>query len=397
MIFWIALLVFVSFFSGFVVAVKIALQPERSYQFSQDGQSYEYFDPRLYSEVISLLKKHYVEKDSLNDRELFYGALRGLVAAIGDPYTVFFSPKAHDEFDEELKGSFDGIGAELGIKNNRLTVIAPLANSPAEKAGLRAGDVILSIDGTDTSDLTLDGAVSRIRGKSGTTVKLNVFRDGNGEQTLSISIQRATIVLPTVRLAYEGDVAHLSLYSFNSEAEKQFVQSLRELQDRKISGLIIDLRNNPGGFLDEAVNIASAWLDKGQVVVREVYQADRSANEFPAIGQLQAPRVPTVVLVNEGTASASEILAGALQDYKKATVIGVTTYGKGSVQELKTLPDGSGLKITVSQWLTPLGRFINKHGIDPDIEVKMTAEDYTADRDPQLERALEFIRGQSSL
>lgn len=354
-----------------------------------------YFDEQLYAEVLSTLKETYVERQKIDEKKLFYGALQGLVAAIGDPYTAFFSPAEHQQFNEELKGSFEGIGAELGVKEGRLTVIAPLADSPAEKAGLRAGDVILTIDSKESGSLTLDQAVALIRGKAGTIVILTVYRKDNGNTSETISIRRATIVLPTVKVAVADGIAVINLYNFNNESERQFIKTINDLRTRNIRGLIVDLRNNPGGFLDKSVNIASAWLAKDDLVVREVYYDERLTKDYRAIRQIQAPKVPTVVLVNEGSASASEILAGALQDYAKATIVGSKTYGKGSVQDLKTLRDGSGLKVTISQWITPKGRFINNHGIEPDSTVPMTAEDFRDSRDPQLEKAKQIIQGRT--
>ncbi|MBI4128597.1 MAG: S41 family peptidase [Parcubacteria group bacterium] len=389
-------LLFAAFLVGYLFGSTSVPPRTGKYTVEGDSKNLGYFDEKLYAEVLSALKNNYVEKQKIEDKKLFYGALQGLVAAVGDPYTVFFNPTENRQFNEELKGSFEGIGAELGIKDDRLTVIAPLADSPAQKAGLRAGDLILSIDAKETASLTLDQAVALIRGREGTTVALTVYRRENGNGSLTISIRRATITIPSVRTVVEDGVALISLYNFNNESERQLVRALNDLRDRDLKGLILDLRNNPGGFLDKSVNIASAWLEKDQVVVREHYQDESLNKDYVAIRQITAPAVPTVVLVNEGTASASEILAGALQDYGRASVVGAKTYGKGSVQDLRTLPDGSGLKITISQWVTPNGRLINNQGIVPDVEVKMTAEDFEQNRDPQLEKAKELIREKSA-
>lgn len=394
MLYWVALLLMVAFFSGFVIAVRLIVKTDDgAYTFlSASSKQGMYFDNALYSDVVKLLKQNYVHSEKIDDKELFYGALKGLVAALDDPYTSFFNPVAYEEFDRELQGSFDGIGAELGIKDDRLTIIAPIVGSPAEKAGLRAGDIIVAIDKKDTGGISLDEAVSLIRGKADTTVALTIFHDTNGGPSLDIAVKRATITLPTVKLTVtDNAIAIINLYSFNSESESQMIDTVRSLQDTQVRGIILDLRNNPGGFLDKAVNIASAWLKPGDVVVREVYQNAHTSKEYTAIQQIPVPDVQTIILVNRGSASAAEILAGALQDYGKATLVGETTYGKGSVQELKTLTDGSALKVTVSQWLTPKGRYINDEGIAPDVVVEMTAEDYAINYDPQLEKAKELI------
>lgn len=352
------------------------------------------FNTDLYARVYAAIKDTYVDPRKISDKELFYGALRGMVDALGDPYTVYLDPVTHEEFTEELDGSFDGIGAEIGIKDDRLTIIAPLANSPAQSAGLRPGDIIVAIDEESALGLTLDEAIARIRGTAGTTVALTIFRSGE-EGTKQISITRQKIVIPSAQLLIEDSIAIISLYNFNNESEKQLVQSLMSIGNQEIQGVILDVRNNPGGFLDKAVRITSAWLEPGQVVVREVYRNDSLSTAHEAVRQARAPKVPTIVLVNEGSASASEILAGALQDYGVARLLGTTTYGKGSVQDLMSLPDGSGIKVTIAQWLTPLGRIINETGISPDIEVRMTAEDYANERDPQLERAKQILKGEA--
>ncbi len=354
-----------------------------------------YFDEKLYGRIVEFLKQDYFKRDTLDDKELFYGSLRGLVEAVGDPYTTFFDPKSNKEFTEELNGSFEGIGAELGIRDERLTVIAPIPGSPAEKSGVRAEDVILAIDKKDTRELSLDEAVAAIRGKAGTSVVLTIYRSGmdsSSAMTKDISINRSRIQLPTVTTRVDGTIGVIQLYNFNADSEHQFINGLRELSDKKIDGLILDLRNNPGGFLDKAVSISSAWLDEGQLVVRELFNDRRNTNEYMAARQFRAPDVPTVVLINGGTASAAEILAGALQDHGKATLVGTTSFGKGSVQDIKPLPDGSGLKITVSQWITPNGQYINNVGIEPDVLVEITAQDIENELDPQFQKALELLR-----
>ena len=382
--FWIAILIFAGFFAGVVSGVKLA-NPQ-TYVPENGGQ---YFDAQLYEEVSSVLRETFVDPTRINNKDLFYGALKGMVAAVGDPYTTFFDPQENKEFNDELSGSFGGIGAELGMKNNRLTIIAPLPGSPAERAGLRAGDIIVSIDKTDAAGFSLDEAVAAIRGKRGTSVQLAIYHTESNDLK-TVTIRRDTIVVPTVLVKYTSDLAVMSLYNFNAESEKQFIRGITEIKSHGVRGMILDLRNNPGGFLDKSVQVASAWLQKGVPVVREVAK-EKTTQTYTAVNQIAAPQGPLVILVNEGTASAAEILAGALQDHGKAILIGAKTYGKGSVQEVKELTDGSAVKITISQWVTPNGRLINEVGITPDIIVPMTDADYAAGNDPQLDRAVQYI------
>ncbi len=394
MLFWIAMLLFISFFSGFVIALRVTgVSSNSSVVVAKSLSDVGYFDEKLYTDVWSLLKNNYVDKKKIDDKKLFYGALQGMVAAVGDPYTTFFDPQASKDLNDELQGSFEGIGAEIGMKDNHLTIIAPLPSSPAEKAGLRAGDTILSIDGKDASALTLDEAVSQIRGKANTTVKLSIYHI-DGKAPIDVTVTRQTITVPAVKEEEQDGIAIIHLYKFSADSEHEFISALREASAKPIKGLIVDLRNDPGGFLDQAVLIASAWVDTGQVVVREVYHDERLSKEYDAQPQFAAPKVPTVLLVNEGSASAAEILAGALQDYGKATLVGAKTYGKGSVQDLRSLADGSELKITISQWLTPHGRIINGEGITPDKVVPMTQDDYDKKLDPQLDAAKAIITKQ---
>ena len=394
-LFWMAMLLFVSFFAGFVIALSIVKKSlPVNYDLATETLGREvFFDERLYGAVVDYLKQDYFKRDTLDDKKLFYGALRGVVEAVGDPYTTFFDPQSNKEFAEELNGSFEGIGAELGIRDDRLTVIAPIPGSPAETSGLLAEDVILAIDNKDTRELSLDEAVAAIRGKAGTSVVLTIYRSVQDAPavTKDITILRSRIQLPTVSARVEDSIAIVELYNFNSDSERQFIDAIREFSDKDIRGLILDLRNNPGGYLDKAVSIASAWLDEEQLVVRELFNDTRSTNEYAAIRQFRVPDAPTIVLINGGTASAAEILAGALQDHGKATLVGTTSFGKGSVQDIRSLPDGSGLKITISQWITPNGQYINNVGIEPDVRVESTADDIENGRDPQLQKALELL------
>jgi len=341
----------------------------------------------LFWKVWDLVKKNYVHQP-VADTKLFYGALSGIVSAVEDPYTVFFDPDTAKKFQQELEGAFDGIGAELGIKNRQLTIIAPLPDTPAEKAGLMAGDKILAIDGKDTTNMALDYAVSLIRGQGGTEVTLTIWRD-TWEKPKDFKIKRDRIEVASVKWEMKKDIAYIEINHFNEDTTGKFNQAITELLPKNPKGIILDLRNNPGGFLDTAVEVAGEWIEKNVVVVEQTDDGQKNEERSEGLARLQ--NMETVVLVNEGSASASEIVAGALQDYGKATLVGKKTFGKGSVQNLEALPDGSAVKITVAEWLTPKGRLIDKEGIAPDQEVDLTEEDYNANRDPQLEKALELL------
>lgn len=347
----------------------------------------------LYWDVWNTVKEYYVHPEDITDQELFYGSLEGLVNSTNDPYSTFFAPKAAQQFEQDLQGSFEGIGAEIGIKDGRLTIISPLADSPAQKAGVLAGDRVFFINEFDTTGITIDEAVQRIRGPKDSEVTLTVGREGETE-LIEITIVRGTIDVHSVEwdlIEKDGKkYYHIRLASFNEDTKDELDKALDEILPAQPDGLIVDVRNNPGGFLQVAIDIASLWVENG-IIVSEEFSDDRQ-NSHWARGQAVLQDIPTMVLVNGGSASASEILAGALQDHGEADILGQVTFGKGSVQSLIQLNDGSALKITVAQWLTPEGRQIDKKGVEPDIYVDYTLEDLEADRDPQLERALELIQ-----
>jgi len=342
----------------------------------------------LFWKVWDLVKREYVEQP-VADTKLFYGALSGIVSALEDPYSVFLNPEMTKKFEQELSGAFDGIGAELGIKNKQLTIIAPLPDTPAERAGLRAGDKILAIDGRETTNMSLDYAVSIIRGPKGTEVTLTIWREG-WEKPQDIKITRAKIEIASVKWGMKDEIAYIEINHFNEDTSRRFNQAVVELLTKNPKGLILDLRNNPGGFLDTAVEIGGEWIEKDVIVIEQKQNGEREENKSSGLARLQD--LKTVVLVNEGSASASEILAGALQDYGKAILVAKKTFGKGTVQNLETLPDGSSVKITVAKWLTPKGRLIEGEGITPDEEVDLTVEDYEANRDPQIAKAIEILK-----
>ena len=324
----------------------------------------------------TIQSKHY--EKPVSEKDLFYGALVGMTASLDDPYTVFFDPEISEDFNEQISGTFEGVGIEIGMKDDQLVVIAPLPETPAYKAGVLAGDHITTIDGTDTAGMTLDVAVTMIRGEKGTSVELGMRREGE-EDILPISIVRGTITIESVYWEMlENNVAHISLTDFNENTEKRFELAIREIILEEPVGIILDMRNNPGGFLSTAVNITGYFVPEDEIVLIEDF-GNGNENSYNVEDGSNFIDYPLVVLVNGGTASASEIVAGAIQDHDIGTILGEQTFGKGTVQELKEFADGSSLKITVAEWLTPSGRSTNKEGIAPDIIIEMTPEDVKAE------------------
>jgi carboxyl-terminal processing protease len=396
--FFILLLFGVTYYTGYEngremgdVTASEVLSPEDAIIVNKKGADTT-IDFSLFWKVWELLKDKYVDRTGLDARELFYGAIDGMLAATGDPYTTFFSPEENREFNEDISGVFEGIGAEMGMKDNIITIIAPLEGMPAEKAGLLPGDKIVKIDDVASSGYSLDEAVKRIRGAKGTSVKLTIFREGD-EETRDITVERGIISVKSVRSeTKEGNIAYIRVSRFGEDTDALFTEAVKKAASDQSKGVIIDLRSNPGGFLDTAVEMASFMLPSGQIVVIEEDGAGKR-KELKARGGDILSALPTVVLINEGSASASEILAGALSENRdNVTLIGKKSYGKGSVQELIPVGKDTAVKITVARWLTPEGHQINKAGITPDIEVGMTAEDRENKRDPQLDRALEELK-----
>jgi len=343
----------------------------------------------LFWDAWDLLKKEYVDKDKLNEKEMFYGAIKGMVEATKDPYTVFMDPKLSQEFAESFSGTFEGIGAEIGIRKDIVTIVAPLPDSPAEKAGLKAGDKIYGINGESTSGFSIEEAVRKIRGPKGSEVKLMISRDGL-EKAKEIKIIRDVILIKSVKTELRGDkIFVIKITGFNDDTEALFEQAVNEAVKANPKGIVLDLRNNPGGYLDTAVAVASEWVKEG-IIVTEEFSKDKK-NEFKSNGKARLKDYPTVVLVNQGSASASEIVAGALQNSANIKLIGMKTFGKGTVQTIEDLKDGSSIKITVAKWLTPKGNYINEKGINPDIEVDLTEDDANKGKDPQTEKALELL------
>lgn len=357
-------------------------------------------DPKLtadfgvFWEAWNRIKNESLKGPELKEQDMTYGAIDGLVQSLDDPNSVFFPPADAQKFEEDVTGNFGGIGAEIGERDETIVVIAPLKDSPAEKAGIRSGDKILKVDETSTLGMKVIDAVKIIRGPVGTAVVLNMFREG-WDKPKDVKITRDIISVPTLDWKMlDGNVGYVRIMAFNENAPGMFYRAIKELLTDGINGLIIDLRDNPGGFLEVAVELAGWFMEKGSLVVTEEFRPDAPQTKqlFRANGNGVLAPIPVVVLVNQGSASASEILAGALRDNRGAKLIGEKTFGKGTVQELKRLHDGSSIKLTIAHWRLPNGDIIEKNGIKPDYEVKISDEDVKNKKDTQLLKAQEVIK-----
>ena len=351
-------------------------------------------DFNLFWEAWDKLKTEHIKGEEITDEDLLYGAISGLAKAFGDPNTVFFTPDDSQKFNEDVRGNFSGIGAEIGIKDGQLVVVSPLKDSPAEEAGLLPGDQILQIDGKSTSDLGVEDAVKLIRGELGTTVTLTILREG-WDSSQNFEITRANIQVPTVEWEMvEGNIIHLQLFSFTRntalDLQRATLAALLEGGD----GLILDLRGNPGGLLDSAVSVAGFFIERGEIVVTEKFTSDEDNEVLRSFGNGALRNFPVVVLIDGGSASASEILAGAMRVQNSTLLIGEKSFGKGTVQQIESLSNDSTLKITIANWLLPDGTLIEGNGLEPDYPVEITDEDIAAGRDPQLEKAIEVLRTQ---
>lgn len=350
-------------------------------------------DFSLFWDVWQRLENSYIDKKALNSQNMFWGAVKGMVASLGDPYTVFLPPADNKQTKEDLTGEFEGVGIQLGFKDSQLVVVAPLRGMPAEVVGVKAGDFILKIEDKETTGITLPEAVRLIRGPRGTKIKLTLLHEGEKEP-YEVTIVRETIVVPSVEVEFVGGVAHLKLMRFGEKTGEEWEKAVQEIvlkcQQEECLGVVLDLRNNPGGYLSGSVFIASEFLPSGVVVQQESAKGLKEMFSVNRRGKLTD--MDLVVLVNEGSASASEIVAGVLQDYKRAKILGVKTFGKGTIQEAQELIGGSGLHVTTARWLLPGGRSIDKSGVVPDIEVK---DDPKAEVDVQLEKAIEILLNKS--
>lgn len=331
----------------------------------------------------------------ITDQEKLYGAIQGLANSYNDPYTVFLPPQESEVFQENISGSFGGVGMEIGIRDGVLTVVSPLKGTPAEEAGLQPGDKIVQIEGETTQDMTIDEAVQIIRGEKGTDVTLTIVREGR-DQSFDVTVTRGTINIPTIDTNLREDGAFvISLYNFSALAADKFREALREFVQADTDTLILDLRGNAGGFLGHAVDISSWFLPAGKPVVIEDFGGTRDNKIYRSRGyDIFNEDLKFAILVNGGTASASEIVAGALQEHDQAILVGTQTFGKGSVQELVDITEDTSLKVTVARWLTPGGTSISQNGLTPDVVVEMTQEDRDTGQDPQLERAIEVLNSQ---
>ena len=337
-------------------------------------------------ETYNILKRNF--DGELTSEQLLDGMKRGMANATKDPYTEFFTADEAKEFEGDLKGSFEGIGAELGKDKNTIIVISPIEGYPAQKAGLRPKDAIIKINGESAVDLSISEAVKKIRGPKDSEVTLTILRDG---QQQDIKITRAEISVPSVEYKLEGQVGYIKISRFGDDTVELARKAAEDLLNQGAKAFVLDLRSNPGGYLDGSVDVSSIWLDKGDKVVEEKRGGKILKTQYASGKSILAGK-PTVILINEGSASASEIVAGALRDNQSATLVGAKTYGKGSVQQIEKLRGGSALKVTIARWFTPAGVNIDKEGIKPDVEVAYDLGQAASGEDPQKAKALELVR-----
>jgi len=394
-------LIIVGIFSGGYIfgskGYKLNFPGSKKVQIVRDVPSDKNVDFSLFWQVWDILEKNYFQKEKINYSEMIYGAIGGMVSALGDPYTAFLPPKENKIVEEDLSGAFEGIGIQLGFRGTQLAVITPLPGSPAEKVGLKAGDYIIGIKDeskkieTGTGGMNLNDAVKIIRGPAGTKVSLTILRDGS-EEAFVKDIVRAKVDVPTLILSYVGDneeIAHVKLLKFGAETLGEWEKIVREiLKKQSAKAMILDLRGNPGGYMDGAVDIAAEFVDNNTTIVKEE-RSNGTKKEYKTDRFGLLTKMPLVILINGGSASASEILAGALREVKKVTLIGEKSFGKGTIQEPLQLENGAGLHITIARWLTPNEVWVNEKGLEPDIII----EDKTdTTQDEQLLKAIEVVK-----
>jgi carboxyl-terminal processing protease len=348
----------------------------------------EKIDFSLFWEAYNTLSKNFIDPSKIDNQKILYGAIEGMAESLGDPYTSFFDPEQAKKFNDDLSGSFTGIGVEVGIRKKQLTVVAPLEGTPGQRAGLKPGDLILKIDGKDSLAFSTEEAVSLIRGPKGTEVVLTIFREG-WQDTKDIKIIRDLIKVPSMKWEIKNnDIAYIKIYQFDQTLSDEFKKTAFEISNSSAKKIILDLRNNPGGYLAVAQDIAGWFLERGEIVTIEDFGKDKEQIIYKAEGSSALSNYPVIILINEGSASASEILAGALRDNRGIKLIGEKSFGKGSVQEVRDLAGGSFLKITVAKWLTPKKALISEVGLTPDIKIDPSE---TEGQDPQLQKALEIV------
>jgi carboxyl-terminal processing protease len=338
-----------------------------------------------------LVHKQYIDQP-IDDELLMRGAIRGMLEALGDPHTYYMDSQEYDQTAMKLEGNYDGIGAWVDPQGEYLTIISPMPDSPAEKAGLQPGDQIVAVAGEDMTGVDGDLVISRVLGPAGTKVTLTIRREGL-EETFDVTLERANIIVPSVESEMlEGNIAHIKLLIFGNDSTDDLRKAIQDALKQEPVGIILDLRNNGGGALTTAIEVASEFVGDGVIMYEEFNNGERKT--YNAMKGGLATKIPLVVLINQGSASASEIVAGAIQDHERGALVGETSFGKGSVQLINRLSDGGVVRITIARWLTPEGQTIHEKGIQPDYVVEMTEEDITAERDPQLEKAIELLKNQ---
>ncbi len=366
------------FASGFYLGKekRVIVYPEEDIDFS------------LFWDAYYKLKDNFLMFNEIENKEIVHGAISGMIEALNDPHTSFLDEEETEAFSERMSGEFEGVGMEIGKRDEKIKVISPIEGTPAKRAGIQTGDIIKSIDGESTERMSLGIAVSKIRGPKGEPVVLGIIRN---EEEKDITIIRDVIQIPSISWEIKEDnIAYIQLYHFHAGMTQEFSQAAQEIIKSPAERIIIDLRGNPGGSLSIVLSISDWFLEKGETIV--INEQDGKQEKLQATRTAIFSNYPTVILINEGSASGSEILAGALRDNRGVKIIGQTSFGKGSIQSLYNLKDGSSLKITKSHWLTPDGTPIEEKGIVPDFEVEITEEDFEKEKDPQLKKAIAIIK-----
>lgn len=397
----IVILVLVAFFSGYNFKSyqsekTSSIREEFNTPFFTDNTSHETIvDFTSFWNVWNAINEKYVTSEMPSDTEKMYGAIAGLVDSLDDPYSIFFPPVEAKIFEEDVQGNFSGVGMEVGIRDGLITIIAPLKDTPAEKAGVMSGDILIAINGTSTFDMNLNDAVGHIRGERGTIVTLALVREGE-EDVIDIDIVRDTINIPITSTSLRDDgIFVIDLYSFSATSPGLFRDSLRQFIESGSNKLVLDLRGNPGGYFEAAVDIASWFLPTGKVVAKESYGVGKEETLYRSKGyDIFNDSMEFAILIDGGSASASEILAGALREHDKAILIGAKSFGKGSVQELIEISPDTSLKLTIARWLTPDGISISEEGLTPDIETAITIDEFRAGLDPQMDTAIGYLLAQ---